>query len=374
MGFFDWLRRQRRDPTLDPIERALAKVRGGEELTDEELARAGDAFSAYYQSLSRRHRTEDNTRFGRDGLHFYEMALKMAALGHPGHNAWPILSGVRWQLAPDVTRALQNRRDPWMHLMAIQPLLLAGDRAAAEASLEALEGAEFERALAIRWLRAGLILFPGENAGALATEVLNSLGKPAPWLDSSLPDDVRWILLASIFPDLANDDRQALEDARPCAVVRCSLEDAWGVRDRESAEAMLKLLSENGHSASLRRCLDAPERIKSPKLRAFVEKERQALARHHILAWDLGRAIAVARASVKVGYLDAVDGQAWVNEFGRRLAGEYTDWQDFGEDYILGNRFFHGDASPPGHEPQTRWLMNSPESPWKTVSFGAGAR
>jgi hypothetical protein len=145
MAWMDWFRR--RDPVLDEsvarIDAALRRARAGLEVTDRVLADAGAAFDALYEALSRAHGTEDNRRFEGDRLFFYENALKLAALEHASHDAWPFRSDIRGLLADDVRRALARRDDAWLRLTAIQPLLLDGDVTGARRCLEALAGDPF---------------------------------------------------------------------------------------------------------------------------------------------------------------------------------------------------------------------------------------
>jgi hypothetical protein len=69
-------------------------------------------------------------------------ALKLAALDHPDHNAWPVMSGVRGQLWGTLQKRL-GTGDTWLHLCAIQPALMQGQVEQALKSYSRIEGDPF---------------------------------------------------------------------------------------------------------------------------------------------------------------------------------------------------------------------------------------
>ena len=106
---------------------------------------------------------------------------------------------------------------------------------------------------------------------------------------------------------------------------------------------------------------------------AYVARNRAALARHRILAWDLCRLISVARGAHTLGLLSAEETWGLVLEAGRRLRAEYGSWKELGDDFLLGLGFWDPDAAQSGgvYPAMVRWLQKDARSPWQRVPFGA---
>jgi hypothetical protein len=357
--------------TVDP---ALAKVRAGGAVTGGELEACRGVFAGYYEALAARHGTEDNTRFTEaHRADFYVEALKLSALGHPDHDAWPVMAGLRHGLWGPL-RARAAAGDPWLSLCAIQPALLLAHVDAAKGLYARLAGDPFLAGLAITWANDAVMGFTAYNTPAASRAFLAAVGGSPPWSSAGadLTPARRWPLLASVYPFLSRDPRAGLADPRPAAVVRVQLERDWDVTDAASARQVLGWLQQEGHRAALAEALEGGAPPEGKRGRYFA-KHREALAQKGILAWDLCRLVSVARAAHTLGLLDA--GEAWgvVLEAGAALAAEYGSWEALGDSFILGMGFFNPDMA--GEDDVTvamvRWLQRDPLSPWRTVPFGA---
>ncbi len=360
---------------LDDI---LARVRAGRAPTDQDLASAQSAFLSFYDALAARNGTESNLEFADDDRAlFYAAALKMAAIDHPGHDAWPMKSGVRAKVLGPLRRRLSSN-DPWLYLSAIQPALVERSPKIALHCYAQIERDPFLARLAVRWATESAMAFPEENDVASLEAFLAAVPKYEPWNPATpaLPDARRWPLLASIYPFLCQDPRTQLEDPRPPHALASRLADDWDVVDRASAVSAIEDLWNGGHRESLARHLrsldggDPVARATSDARVRFVTENRDALERRGILAWDLCRAIAIARSAHALGWLSEPETWRLVLDAGRGLREAYASWDELAEAYVLGAEYF-SPTEPTGHAAMVRWLQRSPSSPWRRVAFGA---
>jgi hypothetical protein len=387
MNFFEKLfgGRARKDEAVaatrvafaEVVAPVLAKARAGGEPTDEELEQCRTSFGAFYDALSARHGSEDNTRFSEEHqADFYVEALKLAALGHPDHDAWPVMAGVRRSLWGALQKRLDTQ-DPWLHLCAISPALLVGQVQRALQSYARIESDPFLSQRAIAWANDAVMAFLSYNEPNSAQAFLEAVRGVSPWeapvagLGDGLGDERRWPLFASIYPFLSRDSRTGLADPRPVAVVRLQLQRDWSVSNREEALSIIGWLREEGHRAELAAALeaDSAQGARGP----YVARNRAALAKHGILAWDLCRLISVVRAAHTLGLLAEEEAWGAVLGAGNRLREEYASWKELGDDFLLGLGFWDPDALQSGgpYPAMVRWLQKDPRSPWQRVPFGA---
>jgi hypothetical protein len=356
------------------LDAALAQCRDRVETGDEEMEALGRRFARLYELVSRRNGTGGNTRFELgDRVDFYAMALKLAAIGHPDHDAWPARAAIRPVVLEGLSARVNEQDDPWLRLCAVTAALAAGSAERAAESYEAIASDPFLAGLARRWANHVLLSHPGVNPRASYERFLELLGGKDPWhAQANVGPEHRWVLLASVFPDLSFDPRTTLRDARPLAAQRVKLRRDWGIVDTESAHSELDWLGEDGHRAQVAADLAEPD-SERPDQVAFVCENRDALERHHALAWDLGRMVAVARSAYTVGYIDGGCLEETLDACARAMRETYSSWSDYGDDYVLGRRYFSPtDASTCPHVAGVRWLRDDPRSPWRYVPFGGG--
>lgn len=356
------------------LDAALAKARAGETVPAETLEEAKAAFGALYAALSARHGTEDNRRFKpHQQGYFYTQALKLTALRHPEHDAWPVMADVRRVLLAPLRKLLATQDDPWLRLCAIQPALLQNDVKFARECFSKIEADPFLSSLAIAWANDAVSAFTAYNEVPPAETFLRSLPRSDPWNHgSALPESKRWPLLVTVYPFLGRDPRQTLGDPRSPAAVRIQLERDWDITDRESTHSTLEWLWDEGHRAQLQADLDTPHQASSPERGQFVIAHRPALEKHHILAWDFSRLISVARGALTAGFLDEEEATSSIRAAAEALQGEYGSWKDLGDDYVLGQRYLDPESvdEQHWHVAMVRWLQRDPRSPWRRVPFG----
>jgi len=90
-----------------------------------------------------------------------------------------------------------------------------------------------------------------------------------------------------------------------------------------------------------------------------------------VLAWDLVRVVANARAAHECGYI--ADDEAWrlIERAYERARGAYGSWREVATSYVIGRALWGGDGEPLDHfvEVSAR-MLNDPRSPYCTTSLG----
>jgi hypothetical protein len=349
------------------IDEALARARRGD-LREADLAATGAAFGRLYEAFCAWQGTRDNTKFGGDARgRFYVEAVKMTALGHPDHSAWPLMSGLRGLVLPALQARMARASDSWLRLAAIQPALRGGRLDAALALHAEIRDDPFLSRLAVQWASSSRMAFAAWNDVPAVETFLERLGVPA-WPADADPGEA-WPLLASPYPFFSDDPHTGLPDPRPLGAVRAELASHWEISDRGSAIRVLQWLRDEGHGAQVRAGLERPSTDDPAPRAVFLRANAIALARHHIRAWDLCRGISVARAAHKARWL--TDGEAWefVRESGESLRSEYDSWAAMGDDYGLGLRWFRPTTDSDPYLAMLRWLQRDPRSPWRIVPW-----
>lgn len=365
-----------REATEAVLDAVLRQVRSGQPQTDVDVASVGHAMSGLWQALVAQHGTDDNTRFPPDDqVHYFVQALKAAALDHPSHNAWPVLSDLRRPVFEPLRQRVSTQDDPWLHLCLITPALLHQDVATARRSFERIQADPFLRQRALCWVNYTESAYSAFNDVPSARAFLDALPDAEPWNPTTtfLDEGTRFALLASIHPFLPADPRVSFPEPFDGAVVRVGLKSDWDITDRETALSTLGWLQEEGHRGALVEDLQADGEPSSPKER-YVREHRDALLQHHVLAWDLARLISTARACLTAGYLEVNETARWVRGAAEKLRGEYASWEEFGDDFLLGLGYWNAESADPEmpYPAMVRWLKESPRSPWKRVPFRGG--
>jgi hypothetical protein len=377
--------KERTTATLDAV---LARMQAGARVSGTDLKRCGEALDELHDSMMDEHGTRLSSEFPlEDQADFYLEAVKLSALGHPNHTMWPVLAEMRRPILPVLQARLAKAATPWLACATIQPALCAGEIELARDCYRRIAEVPFFAKLVRRWCDEALMINPEGNREEVTREFAAGLPEqPDPWnaSASSVPADRRWLLLASTYPFLTFDPRLTLGPPMSMPTQRNELEDDWGIRDPETAAEMLAWLLHEGHSAILctylegrRRAIPAAafEYLDGRRPVPVIEDKRKALERHVIRAWDLSRLIATTRSAFAVGYLDEAAAWQWLLAAGDAIRQTYTSWKDFGEDCILGCKFFEeaNHTSAAAHVAMLRWLLADPRSPWARVAFGGPA-
>lgn len=123
----------------------------------------------------------------------------------------------------------------------------------------------------------------------------------------------------------------------------------WGVETREELQDRLEVLEVTGHRAALRGVLG-----------------------HEPLAWDLVRAINLARWGHGAGLLSEEEAWGFVLRAAGGLRRRYRSWAELGGDYVLAHDLWAGEADPALDE-VTRQLLDpaNGDSPWQRLRWEA---
>ncbi|HKO49632.1 MAG TPA: DUF1266 domain-containing protein [Polyangiaceae bacterium] len=355
------------------IDLAADGLLAGRELTDGAIEECGAAFSRLFEFLSQRYGTEDNCQFGPDRVTFYLYCIKLAALEHPDHGAWPFKARLRAGLAQSLLREVESSADAWRHLAWVTPALLTRDVAAAERLYRKLPPVLAR--LALQWVNETLIGHKEFNDVSSSQALLRSLGARAPSIpprtQDPLTSEQRWALSVTVDPSYALDARAGLADPLPPAVCRWILDRTWEIDDAESAVEQLEWLRDEGHRTQLAEEL---ERLNTgelePAKRAFLAAHERRLREYGILAIDLCRLIGLARTAYKAGYIDEPTAWRFILPAAQTLRSTYPSWCALGEDDLLGDRYLaENNQAESNIEASVEWLKQSPSSPWQVLEW-----
>lgn len=361
---------------LARIDRVAEELLREVEVTDASLAECEEAFDQFYRYLSKKNGTRDNRAFAEpDRTTFYLYAIRLAALQHPNHNAWPLQAPLRRMVLGALRRRMDESPDDWTRLAFVTAALLEEDVASAVRSVRALPPVLAR--VATEWVQESTVGYAPYNDVPSSRRCLQELdaevtGPPPPERDA-LPRDRRWALSVAVYPSYGSDSRVGLAEPLAPAVCRRALEIWWEVDDSESAVGMLEWLLVSGHRAKLQRELGLIDTNElEPKHRLFLRENRVVLGKYSIAAWDLCRLVNVARMAYTAGYIDEATAWEYILAAAREVRRIYPSWRALGSDYILGSCYFSSDHTPdPVHRASVEWLQTSPASPWNRIPWEA---
>ena len=359
------------------IDLAAEGLFSDREVSDGALAECAAAFSEFHRYLNQRNNTKNNNRFTLvDRAAFYLYCIKLAALQHPDHNAWPLMASLRAGFIKPLRRELRFSQDAWTQLAFVTPALLARDVALAERLYRKLPPVLAR--IALQWVQETIVAYKDFNHIPSSHQFLEQLGVKAPAIPPPSEDPFtsaqRWAISVAIYPSYAMDARTALREPLPPAVCRASLRRWWEITDPDSAIGMLEWLLEQGHSEQLEAELELLSTDElSPESRAFLLENEAELRKFLIVAFDLCRLVNVARCAHQAGYIDEATAWHFILSAARKLHETYPSWSEMGDDYVLGNRYFSDDHKPDAmHRASIEWLQRASSSPWRTIAWSEG--
>ena len=359
------------------IDLAAEGLFAGREISDGALAECGAAFSEFHRYLNQRNQTENNNRYALvDRAAFYLYAIKLTALQHPDHTAWPLMASLRSGFIKPLRREIRASQDAWTALAFITPALLARDVPLAEHLYRKLPPVLAR--IALQWAQETIVSYKDYNHIPSSHRFLQGLGARAPAIPPRSEDpftsEQRWAISVAIYPSYAMDARAALREPLAPAVCRASLLRWWEVSDPDSAIGMLEWLLDQGHSEQLEAELELLRTGElSPEKRAFLLENETELREYLIVAFDLCRLVNVARCAHQAGYIDEATAWHFILSAARKLHETYPGWSEMGDDYVLGNRYFSDDhQADPMHRASIEWLQRAPSSPWRTLAWSEG--
>lgn len=180
--------------------------------------------------------------------------------------------------------------------------------------------------------------------------------------------------------------------------LRQALRDGWGIEDGASFRRMIPGLLAGGgdHQEFDRVCriyatherarweeaaaahdLDAPELLDQlerldallPSLvKAGIGDVRDV--ERTVLAWDLVRVVANARASHDAGYLEADEAWRLIEQAYEQARRAYKSWRELATSYVIARALWGGDGEPLDHFIEvTARMLNDPHSPYRTSAL-----
>lgn len=154
---------------------------------------------------------------------------------------------------------------------------------------------------------------------------------------------------------------------------RTVLANSWNITDRESFDSALGWMWNVGARAE---CLEVLARLPAsaegdgPK-EALARKHRAELMGRGLLAWDLGRFVAVVGWGSWAGFIPESEAWRYLHGAATWAQRRYTSWEEFGRHYEIGRLWWSGEADPrTAHV--LRKLLESDSSPWVVLPWALG--
>ena len=154
------------------------------------------------------------------------------------------------------------------------------------------------------------------------------------------------------------------------------LANSWGIDSREKLESMIEWLSTTGHSADYQKAAAAfpqssPQQQQGDPHLAFVGQYGAQVGPRGLLAWDLGRLLAVAGWGFLAGYCNEFEAWGVMLPAAERLRNTYASWDEYGQHYRLG-ALFAMPAAAGQIEQILSQLRAAPDSPWRLFPWTLG--
>jgi hypothetical protein len=180
-----------------------------------------------------------------------------------------------------------------------------------------------------------------------------------------LPRSRLWALALTGFLTIANSDQHDLlgfddinENNRNKYLEL--LRRDWGVNSREELLETIQRTESDGHAAALRSIKQIIQETLNEQgefsivtvynkyhlssryynYLKFTVTNWNRFSNRTILAWDLGRSIALCRWGYNVGFLTEEESWEKIMELARRIQAIYQSWEEFGYDYYMGRIFW----------------------------------
>ena len=205
------------------------------------------------------------------------------------------------------------------------------------------------------------------------------------------PLQEQWALALGAILDRVNKDSVDLLGGMKVTTeiainTRNSLQQFWDVTDRASLLRTLDWLQQRGHREQfdyLAHGLAAmsPSQIANLRSRVPSDKDRdqidtvvrysRQLGSKSILAWDMGRYVVVCGWGYRAGYLTEQEAWERIMPIARMAQKSFASWRDFGDDYMIGRRFWSGANGEYNQSMSEAYSYNvgDPASPWQRIPW-----
>ena len=182
--------------------------------------------------------------------------------------------------------------------------------------------------------------------------------------DNSLTPEQNRLLAYGAPLFLYNDDNvDSLESTAGTDTLKEMLEEWWEVTDRKSAlETISWLLNEGQHAGA--------DPVTIAEFVMGVNETTEADLPETVLAWDLVRAVNMARWAFICGYIN--EDEMW--EAIRTTAGiakeSFNSWEEYGNSFAVGRGIWRGETDDyETADEVVGALLNKEDSPWKAIEW-----
>jgi hypothetical protein len=158
-----------------------------------------------------------------------------------------------------------------------------------------------------------------------------------------------WAIAASGLLTVINDGRHDILASTPQIpfLWQKMLKQWWSIENREGALECIRSLMAEGHRVSMAEELG-----------------------HEPLAWDLGRAINIARWAYSSKYFSEAETWDIIFALARPLQEHYQSWAELGADYVAGHDIWNGGPGEDVDQALQKLTDSENEkSPWNTIPW-----
>lgn len=151
---------------------------------------------------------------------------------------------------------------------------------------------------------------------------------------------------------------------------RSALANSWGVTDEASFRATTEWLWAEGHGIEIMAILAGlgPDPRKDNEKEALVRANRALLAGKGLLAWDLGRYVAVVGWGRWAGFVSEPEAWRMIHGAAVRVQAAFKSWREFGRHYEFGRYYWSGQDDA-RCEAVIAKLTKDPASPWVQIEW-----
>jgi hypothetical protein len=198
-----------------------------------------------------------------------------------------------------------------------------------------------------------------------------------------------WALAASAVLTHFNGDRDDLLAGQPATpgyvrMLEQSLNEWWGIGNREDLLAMLQWIDEGGHRQDweeLEVYLDSLDEDELAALTVQLESDPQAkhqvdmireyarkLGAKSLVGWDYARFISLCRWGYACGFLTEEEAWDYIMPVAAMLQKTFASWAELGENYLIGREFWsyqQTQVSGAAIREVYESLLASPSGPWQ---------
>jgi len=157
------------------------------------------------------------------------------------------------------------------------------------------------------------------------------------------------------------------------ANAKTMLASSWNVDGRDKLVSTLEWLGGGGHSQEYQKAAAAfpqapPQAQQQDPRLALVGQFGAEIGNRGLLAWDLGRMLALAGWGYLAGYCSEDEAWGAIFSAGIRLRGTYASWEEYGKHYRFGAMFTDPNSAQQ-IDAIVGQLVSAPNSPWRAVAW-----